>query len=78
MKFKCEIELKNSHLIKDGGVALIFSLSHTNSENTRPRIERADQPHQNHPSVINLSQSGKAWGGGSGNSPCFQEWENDV
>lgn len=55
----------NPHLIKDGVcVALIFSLSHTSSENTRPRIEKAEKPHQNHPFVINLSQSGKVLGGG--------------
>lgn len=45
-------------------MALIFSLSHTSSENTRPRIEKAGKPHQNHPFVINLSQSGKVLGGG--------------
>lgn len=46
-------------------MVLIFSLPHTGSESCRPRVERADKPHQNHPLSL-ICQSGKVSGGCGG------------
>jgi hypothetical protein len=69
MKFKCELNRTNSSC-KGWGMALIFRLFHTNSENTRPRTKRADKPH----SAFLLSESvsqGKVLGGREGGWSMF-------
>lgn len=45
-------------------MALIVSLPHTGSESCRPRVERADKPHQNHPLSLICLKVGRFGGGG--------------
>lgn len=76
MKFKCEIEL-NKLISWRTGVWLWSAACLSPVQRTLDPGLKADEPHQNHPFVIKLSQSGKLLGGGKCGRSMFSrvgEW----
>lgn len=69
---------EQTHLIKDGRCVWLWSAACLSPiQRTLDPGLKADQPHQNHPFVINLSQSGKLLGGGKWGRSMFSrvgEW----